>query len=161
MSEREWRAYLSGEIHTDWRRRIASGAAAAGLPLRLDGPNLVHADSDDCGALILGDEADPFWRDRKGASMNAIRNRTLLREADVAVVRFGDRYRQWNAAFDAGLAAAQGTPLITLHDRALDHAMKEIDAAALAVCRTPEQVVDTLAYVIRGTLPAGAQRAAE
>lgn len=161
MGEREWRVYLSGEIHTDWRGRIAAGVAAAGLPARLDGPNVVHADSDDCGAVILGDEPDPFWHDRKGASMNAIRNRTLLREADVAVVRFGDRYRQWNAAFDAGMASALGTATIALHDRALDHALKEIDAAALAVCRTPEQVVDTLAYVMRGTLPAGMRQAAE
>ena len=106
MGERAWRVYLSGEIHTDWRRRIAAGVAAAGLPARLDAPNCVHADSDDCGAVILGSEADAFWHDRKGAAMNAIRTRTLIGEADVVVVRFGDRYRQWNAAFDAGTAAA-------------------------------------------------------
>ena len=161
MGERAWRVYLSGEIHSDWRRRIAAGVAAAGLPARLDAPNCVHADSDDCGAVILGSEADSFWHDRKGAAMNAIRTRTLIGEADVVVVRFGDRYRQWNAAFDAGTAAALGKALVTLHDTALDHALKEVDAAALAVCRTPEQVVDTLAYTIRGTLPGRAREAAE
>lgn len=161
MGERAWRVYLSGEIHSDWRRRIAAGVAAAGLPARLDAPNCVHADSDDCGAVILGSEADAFWHDRKGAAMNAIRTRTLIGEADVVVVRFGDRYRQWNAAFDAGTAAALGKALVTLHDTALDHALKEVDAAALAVCRTPEQVVDTLAYTIRGTLPGRAREAAE
>ena len=153
MSERIWTVYLSGEIHSDWRARIASGIAAAGLPVRLDAPVCVHADSDDCGTAILGGEDNAFWHDRKGASMNAIRTRTLIGEADVVVVRFGDKYRQWNAAFDAGMAAALGKAVITLHDAAIDHALKEVDAAALAVCRTPEQVAQTLAYVIRGQLP--------
>ncbi len=153
MSEREWKVYLSGEIHSDWRARIAQGVREAGLPVRLDAPVCVHEDSDDCGAVILGAEDDAFWHDRKGATMNAIRTRTLIAEADVVVVRFGDKYRQWNAAFDAGMAAALGKALVTLHDPAVNHALKEVDAAALAVCRTPEQVVQTLAYVIRGELP--------
>ncbi len=153
MSERIWTVYLSGEIHSDWRARIASAIAAAGLPVRLDAPVCVHADSDDCGTTILGGEDNAFWHDRKGASMNAIRTRTLIGEADVVVVRFGDKYRQWNAAFDAGMAAALGKAVITLHDAAIDHALKEVDAAALAVCQTPEQVAQTLAYVIRGQLP--------
>ena len=153
MSERLWKVYLSGEIHSDWRERIAEGVAAAGLPVRLDAPNTVHEDSDDCGAAILGAEDKPFWHDRKGASMNAIRTRTLIAEADVVVVRFGDKYRQWNAAFDAGVASALGKAIVTLHDEGLNHALKEVDAAALATCATPEQVVETLAYVIRGALP--------
>ena len=153
MNVREWKVYLSGEIHSDWRAQIADGVRAAGLPVRLDAPVCVHEDSDDCGAVILGREDDAFWHDRKGASMNAIRTRTLIGEADVVVVRFGDKYRQWNAAFDAGTAAALGKALITLHDSALNHALKEVDAAALAVCATPEQVVQTLVYVIRGDLP--------
>ncbi len=161
MNEREWRVYLSGEIHTDWRERIAAGVAAAGLPVRLDAPNCVHADSDDCGVVILGSEQDSFWHDRKGASMNAVRTRTLIGDADIVVVRFGDRYRQWNAAFDAGIASALGKALVTQHDTALDHALKEVDAAASAVCRTPEQVVETLAWVVRGVLPGRVRQAAE
>ena len=153
MGERQWKVYLSGEIHSDWRDRISAGIAAAGLPVRLDSPVCMHQDSDDCGAVILGAEESAFWHDRKGASMNAIRTRTLIAESDVVVVRFGEKYRQWNAAFDAGTAAALGKALITLHAADLNHALKEVDAAALAVCSTPEQVVDTLAYVIRGTLP--------
>ena len=160
MNERTWNIYLSGEIHSDWRARIADGVAAAGLPVRLDAPVCVHADSDDCGSVILGAEEKPFWHDRKGAGMNAIRTRTLIGEADVVVVRFGDKYRQWNAAFDAGTAAALGKAVITLHGPELDHALKEVDAAALAVCATPEQVVQTLAYVIRGELPGRAGRQA-
>lgn len=143
-----WSVYLSGEIHSDWRDRIAEGVAKAGLPVELLAPVTDHAASDDVGADILGDEADKFWRDHKGAGVNAVRTQTLLRRADVVVVRFGDKYRQWNAAFDAGYAAALGKPVITLHDPELEHALKEVDRAALAVAETPEQVVEILRYAI-------------
>ena len=143
-----WTVYLSGEIHTDWREQIIEGAAAAGLDVTFTSPVTDHASSDDCGAEILGAEADSFWHDRKGAGINAIRIRTLIRRADVVVVRFGDKYRQWNAAFDAGCASALGKPIITLHDPALNHALKEVDAAAQATCEHPAQVVSILRYIL-------------
>ena len=145
-----WNVYLSGEIHSDWRQRIADGVRKAGLPVELLAPVTDHAASDDVGASILGEEPDPFWRDHKGAGVNAVRTRTLLQRADVVVVRFGDKYRQWNAAFDAGYAAALGKPIITLHDPELTHALKEVDRAAMAVAETPEQVVEVLRYAISG-----------
>ena len=147
-----WNVYLSGEIHTDWRARIEDGAAAAGLDVAFTGPVTDHAASDDCGAAILGEPAERFWHDHLGAGVNAIRTRTLLEQADVVVVRFGEQYRQWNAAFDAGQAAALGKALVTLHPPEHDHALKEVDRAALAVAREPEQVVDILRYVIAGEL---------
>ncbi len=147
-----WEVYLSGEIHTDWREQIAEGVRRAGLPVALTAPVTDHAASDDCGAEIFGPEERPFWKDHKGARLNAIRTRTLIERADLVVVRFGDRYRQWNAAFDAGFAAALGTPIIVLHDPELTHALKEVDAAALAVAETPEQVVRALTYVVEGRL---------
>lgn len=143
-----WKVYLSGEIHSDWREQIAAGATAAGLPVDFGGPVTDHGASDACGADILGPEESAFWHDRKGAGINAVRTRVLLQEADVVVVRFGDQYRQWNAAFDAGFAAAHGKPLIILHEAGLTHALKEVDAAALAVAERPEQVVEVLRYVI-------------
>jgi YtoQ family protein len=143
-----WSVYLSGEIHSDWRDRIAEGVEKAGLPVELLAPVTDHAASDDVGADILGEESDKFWRDHKGAGVNAVRTQTLLRRADVVVVRFGDKYRQWNAAFDAGYAAALGKPVITLHDPELEHALKEVDRAAMAVAETPEQVVEILRYAI-------------
>ncbi len=161
MSTRRWSVYLSGEIHTDWRERIAAGIASAGLPVDLSAPITVHEDSDDCGVAIFGAEPDKVWHDRKGAQLNAIRTRTLIEGADLVVVRFGEKYKQWNAAFDAGFAAALGTPYITLHPPEHDHALKEVDGAANAVARTPEQVVQALAYVIHGTMPAVEARAAE
>ena len=144
----DWKVYLSGEIHTDWRDRIEKGIADAGLPVEVVAPVTDHAASDDRGAEILGEESDKFWHDQKGAGLNAIRTRTLIEKSDVVVVRFGDKYRQWNAAFDAGFAAALGKPIITLHDSDLNHALKEVDRAALAVASTPEQVVEALRYVI-------------
>ena len=151
-AERTWVVYLAGEIHSDWRERIAEGVAAAELPVVLTGPVTDHEASDDCGVAILGAEAEKFWHDHKGAGVNAIRTGTLLREADVVVVRFGEQYKQWNAAFDAGQAAALGTALITLHPPEHDHALKEVDGAALAVAREPEQIVAILRYVINGEL---------
>jgi YtoQ family protein len=144
-----WNVYLSGEIHTDWRERIQNGAQTAGLKIEFVTPVTDHARSDDCGVAILGPEENNFWHDHKGAKINAIRTRTLIEHADVVVVRFGDKYRQWNAAFDAGFAAALGKPIIILHDPEFTHALKEVDAAAQAVCQTPEQVVEILKYVIQ------------
>ena len=148
-----WNVYLSGEIHSDWRETIAAEAAKRDLPVEFSSPVTDHAASDDCGVAILGPEDSKFWHDHKGAKLNAIRSRTLIEQADVVVVRFGDKYRQWNAAFDAGMAAALGTPLIVLHPPAYAHALKEVDAAALAVAEEPLQVVQILDYVIRGELP--------
>ena len=144
-----WQVYLSGEIHTDWRERIVQGTRAAGLDVEFTGPVTDHAASDDAGVNILGPEDRPFWKDHQGAGVNAIRTRTLLQQADVVVVRFGEQYRQWNAAFDAGIAAALGKPLVTLHPEQHDHALKEVDRAALAVAREPGQVVELLQYVMR------------
>ena len=142
--------YLSGEIHTDWRDQIIQGSQ--GLEVSFSGPVTDHAASDDCGVAILGAEQDKYWHDHKGAMVNAIRTRKGLSEADIVVVRFGDRYKQWNAAFDAGYAAALGKSLIILQPPEHDHALKEVDAAALAVAREPGQVVDIIRYVIDGTL---------
>ena len=147
-----WNVYLAGEIHSDWRDRIAAGVREADLPVELLAPVTDHGASDDVGVDILGAEDDKFWHDHKGAGVNAVRTQTLLRRADVVVVRFGEQYRQWNAAFDAGYAAALGKPVITLHPEQHDHALKEVDRAALAVAREPEQVVEILAYVLAGAL---------
>ena len=145
------KVYLSGEIHTDWREQIIEGAK--GLDVSFSSPNTDHDSSDDCGVAILGEEPNKFWHDHKGAKLNAIRTRTLIVEADVVVVRFGEKYKQWNAAFDAGYAAALGKSLIVLHPPEHQHALKEVDAAALAVAEQPGQVVEMLRYVLTGALP--------
>ncbi len=149
-----WSVYLSGEIHTDWREQIVGGAKDKGLDIAFSAPVTDHASSDDCGVTILGAEDDKFWHDRKGASVNAIRTRGLIDKADIVVVRFGEKYKQWNAAFDAGYAAALGKSLIIMHGADHQHALKEVDEAAQAVAETPDQVVKILDYCLNGVLPA-------
>ena len=148
-----WTVYLAGEIHSDWRTTLVSLASERSLPVEFCTPITDHSASDDCGAAILGPESSRFWHDQKGARLNAIRTRTLIGSSDVVIVRFGDRYRQWNSAFDAGMSVALGKPLIVIHPPALDHALKEIDAASLAVAAEPVQAVQVLEYVISGRLP--------
>lgn len=143
--------YLSGEIHTDWRDQIAHGARD--LNVVFTGPVTDHGASDDCGVAILGAEPNKFWHDHKGAKLNAMRSRKGIEEADIVVVRFGEKYKQWNAAFDAGYAAALGKSLIVLHGAEHQHALKEVDAAALAVAQDPSQVVAILTYILSGDLP--------
>jgi YtoQ family protein len=142
-----WNVYLSGEIHTDWRQKIKDGCAAHSLSVTFSSAVTDHEASDAAGD-VLGAEESNFWRDHKSAKVNAIRIKTLIENCDIAVVRFGDKYKQWNAAFDAGFCAALGTPYITLHDEDIIHPLKEVDASAMAWATTPEQVVEILKYVI-------------
>jgi len=141
-----WTVYLSGEIHTDWRQQVIQGSETSHLPVTFTSAVTDHAASDAAGD-VLGSENDNFWRDHKSSKVNAIRTKTLIENCDLAIVRFGDKYKQWNAAFDAGFCAALGKPYITLHDEDNIHPLKEVDASALAWARSPEQVVEILKYV--------------
>ena len=143
-----WNIYLSGEIHTDWRQQLKQGCEAHKLPVEFTSAVTDHQASDSAGD-VLGTEESGFWRDHKSAKVNAIRTKNLIENCDLAIVRFGDKYKQWNAAFDAGYCAALGTPYITLHNEDVIHPLKEVDAAALAWATTPEQVVEILKYVTR------------
>ncbi|GAA6151919.1 YtoQ family protein [Pseudoteredinibacter isoporae] len=141
-----WTVYLSGEIHTDWRDQIKAGAKELGLDIEFTSANTDH-DSSDAAGDHLGAEDKAFWRDHKSAKVNAMRIKSLIEQADFAVIRFGDKYKQWNAAFDAGYCAALDVPYITLHDESIIHPLKEVDAGAMAWAQTPQQVVETLRYI--------------
>jgi YtoQ family protein len=143
-----WTVYLSGEIHSDWRQQLIDGASAHDLPISFTSAVTDHDASDAAGDL-LGAEQKQFWRDHKSSKVNAIRTKTHIENCDIAVIRFGDKFKQWNAAFDAGYCAAIGKPYITLHDEDIIHALKEVDAPAMAWATTPDQVVDILKYVMR------------
>ena len=145
------KVYLAGEIHTNWREDIAHGCK--GLDVEFTAPVTDHDSSDDCGVAIMGPEKDKFWHDNKGAKLNAIRTRKAIENADIVVVRFGEKYKQWNAAFDAGQAYAMGKSLIVMHQDEHQHPLKEIDAAALAVVNSSLQVSQILRYVLDGSLP--------
>jgi len=142
--------YLSGEIHTNWRDEIQQKTKQLGLPVTFCSAVTDHAASDAAGD-VLGDENSSFWRDHKSAKVNSIRIKTSIEKSDLAVIRFGDQYKQWNAAFDAGFCAALGKPYITLHDENIVHALKEVDAAAMAWARTTDQVVEILRYITEQT----------
>jgi len=144
-----WTVYLSGEIHSDWRQQIMQGVESNKLPVVFTSAVTDHEASDAAGDG-LGAESDAYWRDHKSAKVNAIRTKTLIEHCDIAIVRFGEKYKQWNAAFDAGCCAALGKPYITLHDEALIHPLKEVDGAAMAWAKTPGQVVEILKYVTTG-----------
>ena len=141
-----WIVYLSGEIHSDWRQQIIDGSKIHNLPITFTSAVTNHEVSDAAGDM-LGAEAASFWRDHKSSKVNAIRTRTQLENCDIAVIRFGAKYKQWNAAFDAGFCAAKSKPYITLHDEDIVHALKEVDAAAMAWAQTPDQIVQILKYV--------------
>ena len=144
----DWTVYLSGEIHSDWRDRIEDGAKASGLPIQFTSAVTNHEASDAAGD-VLGAESAAFWRDHKSSKVNGIRTKTLIEKCDVAVIRFGDKFKQWNAAFDAGYCAARGKPYITLHDASIVHALKEVDAGAMAWASTPEQVIEIFRYITK------------
>jgi len=143
----EWLVYLSGEIHTDWRDQIQDGAMESSLPIKFCSAVTDHEASDAAGD-VLGVEDNNFWRDHKSSKVNGMRTKTLIERCDLAIVRFGDKFKQWNAAFDAGCCAALGKPYITLHDVDIIHPLKEVDAAAMAWAQTPAQVVEILKYVV-------------
>ena len=146
------KVYLSGEIHTNWRDEIINKCNEENLEIEFSSPTTNHELSDNVGAQILGNENNKFWHDNKGAKINAIRTRTSIEKSDIVVVRFGDKYKQWNGAFDAGYASALNKSLIVIHNEENQHALKEIDAASLAVTKSVEEVVNILKYTITGTL---------
>ncbi len=144
--------YLAGEIHSDWRDDIIKLTEKNKLNVNFSSPVTDHDASDNCGVEILGNEEKQFWKDNKGAKLNAIRTRKAIENSDIIIVKFGDKYKQWNAAFDAGYAAALNKSLIVIHSEEHQHALKEVDAAALAVVKDNDQVVKILNYVLKGKL---------
>ena len=152
MSNNNLNVFLSGEIHTDWREEIIDQSKNQNLTINFFSPETNHANSDDCGVSILGPEKDKFWHDHKGALINSINNSIFIKKSDIVIIKFGEKYKQWNAAFDAGYAIGLNKNIITLHAKDIDHALKEVDAAAKAVCRSNEEVIKILKYITNSEL---------
>ncbi len=144
---KHWTIYLSGEIHSDWREQIEQGTVQRKLPVSFTSPVTDHEASDAAGDH-LGRIEDSYWRDHQSSRVNAIRTKTLIEDSDLAIIRFGDKYKQWNAAFDAGYCAALNKPYITLHDESIIHPLKEVDAMSLAWAKSPADVIKIIEYVI-------------
>ena len=150
MGDKVWKVYLSGEIHTNWREELIAKVGEEKLPIEFSSPQTNHERSDDCGVKAFGHEDQSFWKDHKGARLNALRNTQNIQESDLVIVRFGDKYRQWNAAFDAGFVSALGLPYLSFHGEELDHALKEVDSASHGVARSVDQLVTALRYITKG-----------
>ena len=144
--------YLSGEIHTDWRDEIIKLCKNEKLSVNFSSPNTDHESSDNCGVEILGEEEKDFWKDKKGASINSIKTKKAIKDSDVVIVKFGEKYKQWNAAFDAGYASALGKSIVVIHNDDHQHALKEVDASAAAVAKDQNQVVRILKYILKGSI---------
>jgi YtoQ family protein len=144
--------YLSGEIHSDWRDEIINLCKNENLDISFSSPITNHEASDNCGIDILGPEESNFWKDNKGAKINSIKTRKAIKDCDLVIVKFGDKYKQWNAAFDAGFASALNKSIIVIHNGEHQHALKEVDAAASAVAKDQNQVVRILKYILQGSL---------
>ena len=147
-----FKVYLAGEIHSNWRDEIIDMCSSAKLDIKFTSPITNHENSDNCGVDILGVEDKNYWKDNKGANINSIRTKKLIKDSDLIIVKFGEKYKQWNAAFDAGYAAALGKALVIMHGSDHQHALKEVDGAALATVETADQVAAILNYVITGKL---------
>ena len=146
------KVYLAGEIHTSWRDEIIDLCVKEKLDIKFTSPVTDHEASDNCGIEILGEEEKNMWKDRKGANINSIRTKKSIQDSDVVIVKFGEKYKQWNAAFDAGYASALNKSIIVIHNEDHLHALKEVNAAASAVASDQKQVVRILKYVLEGSL---------
>ena len=146
------KVYLSGEIHTNWRDEIIEKCKNENLDIEFSSPTTNHELSDGIGVKILGKEDKKFWHDNKGAKINSIKTRNAIQKADIVIVRFGEKYKQWNAAFDAGYASALNKSLIIIHNDEHQHALKEVDAAAVAVTKNTDEVINILKYSIKSSL---------
>ena len=93
----EWEIYLSGEIHTKWRQEIIEGSDKKNLPIIFSSAVTDHEASDSAGDM-LGRADSNFWRDHQSSKINSIRTRTMIDRCDLAVIKFGEKYKQWNAA---------------------------------------------------------------
>ena len=144
--------YLAGEIHSNWREEVINLCEVDKLDIKFTSPVTNHEISDNVGVEILGVEEKKFWKDQKGANINSIRTKKCIQDCDLVIVKFGEKYKQWNAAFDAGYAAALNKSIIVIHNEDQQHALKEIDAAASAVASDTKQVVRILKYVLEGSL---------
>jgi YtoQ family protein len=141
--------YLAGQIHDDWRDRLRAEAKRREIDVEFVGPQDEHDLSDGIGEQILGEQESARWKDEVASQVNNLRTRILMSRSDAVVAQFGEKFRQWNAAMDAGIAIALGKPLIIVRDPSLHHALKEVSQRAQMTVDRPEQVLDALEYVLR------------
>ncbi|RSL32907.1 YtoQ family protein [Salibacterium salarium] len=143
----ELNVYLAGQIHDDWRKDIRDQAQTMDLPIQFTGPMENHDRSDNIGEEILGEQPDAIFKDEAASQLNNLRTEVLMQKADVVIALFGEKYKQWNSAMDAGSAVAMGKPLILIRPNELHHPTKELANKAQVVVETKEQALQALSYI--------------
>ncbi|GEN51760.1 YtoQ family protein [Halobacillus faecis] len=139
--------YLAGQIHDDWRNEIRKKAEKEKLPINFVSPQENHALSDDIGEKILGEQPSKVYRDDAASSINNFRTRVLLQKSDAVIAYFGESYKQWNTAMDAGAAIQAGKPLILVRPESLIHPLKELSNQADVTVETLDQALEVLTYL--------------
>lgn len=139
--------YLSGEIHSEWRVQLINDCQSRKLPVTFFTPVVTHQASDEIGQVLHPELSGGFWRDKASSGINQVRIRAGIEKADLVIIKFGEKYKQWNAAFDAGYCAAKGKPYLVVHPEEFTHALKEVDNGAFAVAENLDQAVEILAYL--------------
>ncbi|HSH25885.1 MAG TPA: YtoQ family protein [Massilibacterium sp.] len=139
--------YLAGHIHSDWREEVKKLAKEMKLPVTFVGPMENHDRSDAIGEEILGKQPNDLLKDEAASMVNNLRTNILMNKADMVLVYFDEKYKQWNAATDAGSAIALAKPLILVRNESLHHPLKELANKAQLVCTSFEQALKALSYI--------------
>ncbi|MFC7393594.1 YtoQ family protein [Scopulibacillus cellulosilyticus] len=139
--------YLAGQIHDSWRESIRRKASSMELPVSFVGPMEDHDRSDNIGEEILGEQPNPVLKDEAASTINNLRTQLLLKKSDLVIAYFGESYKQWNTAVDAGEACAQGKPLILIRPNKLHHALKELSNKAQVVVENEDQALEIIKYI--------------
>ncbi|TCP32031.1 YtoQ family protein [Scopulibacillus darangshiensis] len=139
--------YLAGQIHDSWREDLRNKAGEMKLNVDFSAPMENHDRSDQIGEEILGQQPNAVLKDEAASAINNLRTKVLLNKADLVIAKFGESYKQWNTAVDAGEAVAMGKPLILIRPEKLHHALKELSNKAQVVVETEEQALQTIKYI--------------
>ncbi|KGX89159.1 YtoQ family protein [Pontibacillus litoralis] len=143
----ELMVYLAGEIHNDWRSEVIEKAEHRALPLTFVSPQTNHDRSDAIGEVILGEQPNPIYRDDTASSINNLRTEVWMNKADIVIAFFGEQYKQWNTAMDAGAAISKNKPTILIRPQSLHHPLKELSNKATVTVETIDQAIEILAYM--------------
>lgn len=79
--------------------------------------------------------------------INKLRTDILMNKANMVLVYVDDKYKQWNAATDAGCAIDLSKPLILVRNESLHHPLKELINKAQLVCTSFKQTSTALLYI--------------
>lgn len=122
---------------------------------RKESTNRIHRSTrrarftDDIGAKVLGEQPNKVVHDDAASGINNFRTELMLKKSDAVIALFGDSYKQWNTAMDAGIAIGLGKPLILIRPDNLVHPLKELSNKAHVTVETIDQAIQVLEYYFK------------